>query len=225
VDSERVLKQLQRVPLFARADASLLQLLAVNCQTRRVGPGQTVIHEGEAGHTLFIIVRGRVEILKRTPTGDQQILAERLAGDAFGEMSLLDGGLRSASVRTLEACEFLLLDRTVLLSVMERSPKLAIAIIESLSRRLREADMQRIAHLSVRQRLGNYLVQEALAETGQMPVRGLVLRLRINRSALAERLGSARETISREFQRMQSEGIVQVRAKEIVFVRPERLSS
>ena len=97
-----------------------------------------VVEEGAPGDRLHIIVRGKIEVLKRDPAGRMRRLAVLADGDFFGEIALLEGVPRTATVRTRTPCLMLALDRDEFLGLLRVAPDLR-ARVEEIAERRREA--------------------------------------------------------------------------------------
>jgi CRP-like cAMP-binding protein len=126
---ETAKRRLAAVDLFAALPPEAREELARRARRLAYDGGESIFDAGDAGDSLLVIDRGRVRIAK-----DDVVLAALGPGDYFGEMSLLTGEPRSASVRAEAPTEVVLLDRSALAPLLERDPALA----ESLSRRLAE---------------------------------------------------------------------------------------
>jgi CRP-like cAMP-binding protein len=87
-------ESLRRVPLFAGLDRKELELLAKLAREQRYEPGATIVKSGASGHGLYIIKEGRVSVVR-----DGQKVASMGPGQFFGEISVLDGGPRTADVK------------------------------------------------------------------------------------------------------------------------------
>ncbi len=110
---------------------------------RRVYPPRTVIiHEGDVGDTLFIIRSGRGKVYSSSDAGKEVVLGTFGPGDILGEPSL-DGGLRSASVMTLEQTTCVIVQSAVVLQMLADDPQLALQIIRNLIRLVRSASESR----------------------------------------------------------------------------------
>jgi len=127
---------LSRVPLFAGLEPSALEALEALTFQRVFPPGETIIEEGRTGNGLFVVLSGRVEVLK----GATQVIATLGPGEPFGEMALLGDWKRSASVRSVEETTCLGMDRWVFLAHLRREPELALGVIQFLAQRLADAD-------------------------------------------------------------------------------------
>ena len=131
---------LANVPLFKSLNQRSLSRLEKFVRERHFAPGDTVFAEGEEGVGFFLITKGRVEA---TRAGTK--LSELGAGDFFGEMALLDGHRRSATVKALEPTDTLALMRADFIAELKQSPDIAIEMLEVLSRRVRDLD-ERLSH-------------------------------------------------------------------------------
>ena len=126
---------LARVPIFAHCAADEIAAIASVAQESRFAPGQLVVTQGTPGQAFYLVLSGRVEILR-----DNVSLGSFGPGDFFGEMSLLDQAPRSATIRAMEETVCLMLSSWDFKAVLERHPSIAIKLLEVLSRRLRVAD-------------------------------------------------------------------------------------
>lgn len=126
---------LARVPLFAHCSAEQIAAVAALAQQHSFEPGQIVVTQGTPGQAFYMILSGRVEILR-----DQSSLGTFGPGDFFGEMSLLDQAPRSATIRAVEPTECLMLSSWDFRALLESKPSIAVKLLEVLSRRLRVAD-------------------------------------------------------------------------------------
>ncbi len=129
-------KRLASIPLFDKLDQAALELLASNFVTERYEAGQTVIEEGQVGDKFYIIVRGEVAVTVMGPDLQPAPLRNWQEGDYFGELALLEGGRRTATVRTILPSLFLSLERKHFLNMLASHPAVRTAIEqEARSRR------------------------------------------------------------------------------------------
>ncbi|MFO7752781.1 MAG: Npt1/Npt2 family nucleotide transporter [Desulfobacteraceae bacterium] len=115
------------------------ELAAISSVTEEVDyeEGEIVIRQGDSGDTVFLVVKGMVEVLKDKEDGTQRVLDRIGAGDAFGEMALLEGSRRSATIRTMESSRFLTLHKQEFNETVMEYPGIALKICAVLSRRIR----------------------------------------------------------------------------------------
>lgn len=126
---------LARVPLFSNCTPDEIEVIAQAVQEQSYEPGQIIVTQGSPGQAFYLVVSGRVEILR-----DGKSLGAFGPGDFFGEMSLIDNAPRSATIRALEPARCLMLSSWDFKAILERTPTIAIRLLEVLSRRLRVAD-------------------------------------------------------------------------------------
>lgn len=138
--NEAVSHMLGRVPLFAGLDEGALEILASFAFQKTFQPGEAIVEEGHTGNGLYVIVHGRVEVVKSDGTDRAQSLATLEAGEPFGELALLGEWKRTATVRAIEETTCLGIDRWVFLAHLERQPAIAVKMLQFLAQRLVETD-------------------------------------------------------------------------------------
>jgi CRP-like cAMP-binding protein len=94
---------LARVPLLQHLDPGAIRMLVESAVTRELPAGRTVIEQGQPGSSLFVVIAGLLEAAQRDAAGEVRPLGRLIAGDVFGEISLLTGAPRLATVTTLTA--------------------------------------------------------------------------------------------------------------------------
>jgi len=128
------------VALFRSMDDDERRALAAVMDLREVRAGAIVFQAGEEGDSLLCVVDGRLDTLVKDNAGQEIVLAVVGPGDAVGEMSMLDGRPRSATVRCTEDARLLVLERDHLLAVLPRSPHLALDMMAQMAARARRVD-------------------------------------------------------------------------------------
>ena len=135
---------LRRSPLFEMLSEAELQVLAELSRARKLAEGDVVFREGDAGDALFVLAKGEVEVLAGAPSAGSVALAVLAPPDAFGEMSLIDREVRSATVRARTACVALQLGVESFTAFRKRSHDgftlFLVNVARVLSSRLREAN-------------------------------------------------------------------------------------
>lgn len=131
---------LQRVELFKRIPPEGLARLAERGMPRHFAPGELLMRQDETSRSMFVIASGHVRV-ERTLGDDRTLTLARLGpGEVVGEMGLLDGAPRSATVVALEDVEALEIHATVLAVVLIENPNVSQALLRVLSKRLRSTD-------------------------------------------------------------------------------------
>ncbi|MBZ0118243.1 MAG: cyclic nucleotide-binding domain-containing protein, partial [Sandaracinaceae bacterium] len=126
---------LKGASLFARVSSEDLMPLAVAADERTYAKGETIVREGEVGDALFVILHGRVSVLR----GGSR-LATLGPGETVGEMAVLDAEPRSATVRADEETAVLVIASEDFYEVLREQVEIAEGVIRTLTRRLREAN-------------------------------------------------------------------------------------
>jgi CRP/FNR family cyclic AMP-dependent transcriptional regulator len=132
---------LARVPIFVALSPAQLQTLARMVGHRMFPRGMVIIREDDTDAALYIILQGQVSVTKKRGPGQADMqLATLGPGDFFGEMALLDGAPRSATVTATATTECLLLTRLVFYTTLREDPQIAVAMLATLSKRIREVE-------------------------------------------------------------------------------------
>ena len=129
---------LSGVPLFARLDLTEQRDLHGRMKPRSVPAGEVVVWHGEKGESLFLVQSGLVGVAVPNDKGEHVHLAKIGPGGFFGELSLLDGGPRTATVRTLEPTELLELSRAQFMQFLMARPDASLDMLSLLATRQRE---------------------------------------------------------------------------------------
>lgn len=131
---------LERCPLFQGLEEGELEYLAGLSRERHFPAGALIFREDEPGTTLYVLLEGEVRITKRNFAGKALELAVLHPADFFGEMSILDEEVRSASAEAVTPCRLLVIEKEAMEAVIQRQPKLIHKMALILVRRLRRAD-------------------------------------------------------------------------------------
>ena len=128
-------EQLGKAWIFSKLEKSDLQRIAKAVVSRKYTKGDTIVTEGEQAVAFFVIVGGKVEVTKAGSS-----LSELGAGDAFGEMALLDGFPRATSVVALEDTECLVMTRWDFTAELRTNANISLSLLPVLSMRIRELE-------------------------------------------------------------------------------------
>ncbi len=131
---------LRNVQLFSQLSSKDLNRLGRAVVERTYKKGETIVKEGEQAVAFFIIIQGKVEVTQAGGSKKAQTLNTLVPGQTFGEMALLDGGPRAATVKALDDTTCLVLSRWDFVAELQTSPHMAVAMLPVLSRRLREVE-------------------------------------------------------------------------------------
>lgn len=135
--SDNILSQLKKTTIFKNISDDVLTEVARKAFTRKLLKDEVLIRKGETGDSLFLIHTGWVKIVTEGSKGDELIINKCGPGETIGEMALLDGIPRSATVIALTDGEALELKQDVFEEILQQRSDVPLAIIRSYSERLR----------------------------------------------------------------------------------------
>jgi CRP/FNR family transcriptional regulator, cyclic AMP receptor protein len=225
-----VIELLKGVDLFSALGTDQLEQLAALVIRKSFARDETIILEDDDSvQALFLIASGEVKVYVSGSDGRETILSLLSKGDFFGEMSLIDGEPRSASVKAVTEAELLILRREHFLKQVEKNTDLAMGLLVEMSKRIRKANRQisSLAMLTVYGRVAatilNLMQERGVrvhAEAGNMVT---VIRNRPTQQQLAEMSGTTRETVSRVLSSLAKKGTISLVGKDLVIHEEDEL--
>ena len=214
----KLLKTLKNITLFSSLAEDQLQEIGSIISEKKYRKNEVVFHQGDPGSVLFIIQSGAVKISLLDGQGKEVILKMLYENDFFGEMSLLDGNFRSATITAIEDTVALKIYREDFIRLIQRFPSLALNMLVALSRRMRKAD-EKIASLTFSDAYGKtarVLLDLLEKEKGASEKASDSLELSFSRQEMANMAGISRETFTRILHEFQVRGCLRVEGKKIV---------
>ena len=216
---------LKRVPLFSELSAEELERISRVAVPRSYPRGVRVFHEGDRSDACYIVRSGDLRVTREHPDGRAIALATLGPGDIFGELAMLDGEARSASVESLSDCELLALPAGDVRALLRGSAEITVKLVIALTRRLRESN-ERIARQSfqtVPSRVAGVLSQLIAEEAASLEGRGDGVTVRMTQADLAQLAGTSRESVSRFLAVLDRAGVVRVGRGRVTVLEPRRL--
>lgn len=215
---------LRKVPLFSDLTEEELRQLAGVVREQHYRKNVTLFRLDDPGNAFFILKSGLMKITMEDQSGREIILRMVYPTDFFGEMALLDGMPRSATVTTQEPCEALIIYRQPFLALIEQSPKILLNMTAVLSRRLRKMNdlIRSLVFFDVYGKVARVLLTLA-AEKGRATEQGTVIDLRLTQQELAELAGMSRETMTRTLRDFQQAGVVRIESGIITILEIDML--
>ena len=206
-----------RIPHLATLSRADAERLAPEFVVKTFPARELVAREGEPFRGFFQMLSGRARLFRTGPEGREQIMRLLQAGDTFGEVAVFDRGPTPASVETLEESTVLLVPAHLFRLIVELQPSVAMDLLAHFSRRLRGFTelVEQISLQTVPQRVARYIYLAA-REEGIETADGIVVPRSITLQDMAALVGSVREVVSRTLHVFETEGIVEVRRREIL---------
>jgi CRP/FNR family cyclic AMP-dependent transcriptional regulator len=224
-ERESTIALLRRVPLFSELSREDLDAISRVAVPRSYPKGVRVFHEGDHSDACYIVRSGDLRVTREHPDGRAIALATLGTGDIFGELAMLDGEARSASVEALSESELLALPAADVRRLLHGSSEITVKLVVALTRRLREAN-ERIARQSfqtVPSRVAGVLSQ-LIAEEAPLEGRDGVT-IRMTQADLAQLAGTSRESVSRFLATLERAHVVRVGRGRVTVLEPRRLRS
>ena len=214
---------LEYVPLFAGFSRNELDDLASFVRPRRYPKGSIIFHQGDPGTTLYLIETGEVKLMVTADSGKKVTLALLGPGTFFGELSLLDGGPRSANAVARVDCKLGVLDREHLIRFLAEHPPATASLLSVVTRRLRRTtdQVQDAFFLDIPARLAKVLLQ--VTETKSHSPDGLLSAPKLTQDELAEMVGGTRESINKCLRIYARQGLVRRHRGMVTVLKPEEL--
>jgi CRP-like cAMP-binding protein len=211
--------------MFRDVDPDCLRQINALVRPRTVGPRELVVQQGDPGDGLYVIAAGYLKVTLTGPTGTTSTLSIMGPGEMFGELSLLDGGARSATVTAITRCELLAIERQSFLRLFESRPNLGITIMEVVARRLRRLSERSddLATLPVPTRLAKQLLQLAGAHAIRVAPGRLRLAVPLSQRELGELVGATRESVNKCLRQWKKRGTVDEEAGYLIITDLDQL--
>jgi len=203
---------LKNVSLFEGLEESTLRAIASHAVTRTFPKNAILISEGDHSDALYVILSGRVKIYYSDEDGKEIVLSTLGPDGYFGELALIDGEPRSASVMTLESTRMLIIARRDFMQYLSSEPVIALNLLKVVVRKLRRETEQvkNLALMDVYGRTAKLLLERAEEQEGRWVVERLTHR------EIADRIGASREMIGRIFKELKRGGYITVEPDRIV---------
>jgi len=221
---------LKGVDLFSSLSDEQIDLISEMAIEKSYSKDDNVIVEDdESNHGFFLIAEGELKVYLCGSDGRETILSFLEKGDFFGEMSLIDGEPRSASVKSCSTSKLILIRREDFLVQLERFPDLAMSLMSELSLRLRKANKQigSLATLSVYGRIAGTLENLAKERGVRMTLANgasvVAIKNRPTQQQLADMSGTTRETVSRVLTQFKKRGTISMAGRDIFIMNYDEL--
>ncbi|MCA1726272.1 MAG: Crp/Fnr family transcriptional regulator [Actinobacteria bacterium] len=215
---------LAATPLFLELPEPELSHVAERTVERSYERGEALFHQGDPGDSLFVLVSGLVKVYVTSERGDEMVLATLRPPDSFGELALIDGDPRSASIRALEPTVALTLGRAALLDLLQKEAHVASALLRSVGSLVRELIEQAgdLVFLDLQGRVAKLLVGMA-AERGTTRDDAVVLDLAMTQADLAAMVGGSRQSVNQILHALEGRGYLELHGREVVLKDVEAL--
>ncbi|MEJ7926666.1 Crp/Fnr family transcriptional regulator [Sphingobium sp. AN641] len=203
MDADAIYDSLPKQALLASLERAELSELLRDTREHRAGKGDVLLRQGDRGDVLVILLSGQVRVTVYSSNGREIVLAYAGPGEVLGEIALLDGGTRTASVIAMEPLRYLTLARPAFERVIASNHRIALSLMTELACRLRIANqtIETDRAYAAGPRLARFLLR-LLGEDGAARV------ITLSQTELAMFAGISRENINRQLGLWAQDGIV-----------------
>jgi CRP/FNR family cyclic AMP-dependent transcriptional regulator len=211
------MNMINEIPLFTELTPDQKALIAEGIRIQQFPRSAVLITQGDLSDSLFVLLSGRLKVYIVGVNGREILLDFLEPTAAFGELSLIDGQPRSASVMTVEACRLAVLPRQHFLDCLEKHPAIAIILLKTLVQRSRGlvGRIGDMALLDVYGRVSNILLARVSKESEDA-----YPTLTITHQELANLVGSSREMITRILNDLKKGGFITIENRQITLINP-----
>jgi CRP/FNR family transcriptional regulator, cyclic AMP receptor protein len=220
----RQTSRLRVIALFEDLSEAELARIEEICSTRSYHRQSQILEEQDPTDDVFFILEGTVRANSMSSGGREVIYSELSAGDIFGEFSAIDRKPRSSAVFALTECVVARMSSAKFFELLRGNGHVATRLVELLVAKMRRMSERvfEVSALSVRERVRRELLR--LANDGERQGRSVVIRPAPTHYEIAARIGSHREAVTREFNRLETGRLLEVGRRQITIVDLERLT-
>ncbi len=216
-----ILQALHETPLFSALASEELNTLTTHVSFKHYPSGARIFEEGVQADGFHIVLRGKVKIFHINPEGKEIVLHIVKSKHTFGEAAVFQEGTYPAAATALQEVETLFIAAKPFLAFIRQNPTLALRLLAALSLRLRMFTRKLEVHgNSATQRLASYLLHRAHIHGNVQEI-----HLENSREVLANMLGLARETLSRNLRLLENNGYVRIEKRLITILDPTALQA
>lgn len=206
------LNLLRRNRLFSVLEPAEMDTVLGFARRQRVAAETRIFTKGDPGDSMYAILRGQLAVQTESSDAKLMLLNILQAGQVFGEIAMLDGGERTATIVATEACDLLRVDRIDFMPFLQARPDLCIRLMGVLCERVRwtSAIIEDTVFLNVTRRLAKRILMLAQSY-GRKAEDGVRIATFISQEDLANMLGVSREIVNKTIRSFQSSGAISYR--------------
>ncbi len=187
------------------------------CTNRRLDAKQVACRQGEPGREMFIVVSGRLKVSVISEEGKELSFFIFHENDVFGELALLDGERRSATVTAIEPCELLVLHHKDFQQLLKQNQLIGLKMLSLLAGRVRATTLlyESSVFIEIPGRLASKLL-ELGEEYGVESDEGIKIDLKLSQYELGTLINASRESVNKQLKTWESQGIIQIKSGKIL---------
>ncbi len=218
-------KCLRELLVFSKLAWDEVKLICEKAYEKRYGKGEIIFFESTTCvDRLYILVAGRVKLTMLSPEGKEKVLTILQEGDIFGEISLFDQDTHPLTAEVIEEARLVILAFADLEAIIMKNPRVAIKIIQALSKktRLLTSQIRELVFQDAEGRLASLLIRFA-NDFGRKVQSGQMIDLILTHQEIANLLGTSRVTVTKLLNRFIDQGLIKIYKRKIVVLEQGKL--
>lgn len=223
-DAAREEQLLRSSPLFGGMDQATARSLVGQMKRRELSRGETIFNEGDDGHALYVVVKGKIKLARTARDGRENLLALLGVGDMLGELSVFDPGPRLSRAHAVEDSIVYELPKSVLDVWLDDHLEMSRHMLRALAQRIRRMSntMADLVFSDVPGRVAKAILDLG-HRFGRMERGHVTVRHGLTQEELAQLVGASRETVNKALADFASRGWIDVHIGAVEVYEPERL--
>ncbi len=204
---------LKQTEIFSQLNNAELEEIIDKIIVKQFKKNETILYEEDTNEVMYIILMGKVKVIKTTEDGKEIIMAMHKSGSFFGEMSLIDGKTTPASVIATEDSLIALISKNDFLSIVFNQNTVTKNMMEILCGRLRKSwDTIQLLNFNNATQRTKMLFLMLIDEYGEKSPEGITLNIKLTHQDISDMTGLTRETVTRVIDKLQ-------KLKEIIILK------
>ena len=210
-----------RSALFGPLEEDDLDRVLQLARPKRLEEEQVLFQRGEAADAVYAIVSGRIRIVSTSDDGKEVVLRILRAGDVFGELGLLAGGHRTATVIAAEPTELVAIGRREFFGLLEREPRVAVQLLAVLAEQIGDLtdQLSDFVFYGLPVRLAKRVIELANDDGVETP-EGIRIELKLSQQELANLVGTSRESVNKQLRTWEDKGWIRLDRGVLLVRRP-----
>jgi CRP/FNR family transcriptional regulator, cyclic AMP receptor protein len=219
------IETLRRAPLFAGLNEQSSNELLEKLTQARVSRGEHLFREGDEGDKVYVVLTGKMKLVKASSDGRENLLAVIGPGEMFGELSLFDPIPRTSSAVAVSDSELAALGHQDLRPWISAHPDVAMQLLRALAQRLRRTNevMADLVFTDVPGRVARQLIVLS-GKFGRRTAEGIHVEHDLTQEELAQLVGASRETVNKALADFANRGWLRIEPRAVILLDDERLS-
>ncbi|UCH79931.1 MAG: Crp/Fnr family transcriptional regulator [Nitrospiraceae bacterium] len=215
---------LKQTEIFSRLNDAELEEIIDKIIVKQFKKNETILYEEDTNEVMYIILMGKVKVIKSTEDGKEIIMAMHKSGSFFGEVSMIDGKTTPASVIATEDSLIALISKNDFLSIVFSQTKVTKKMMEILCSRLRKSwDTIQLLNFNNASQRTKMLFLTLIDEYGVKSPEGITLNIKLTHQDISDMTGLTRETVTRVIDKLQKSKEITILKSKFVQLNPSFL--